>query len=857
MRKRVGRKKFASIFLCLAIVFQTGALARGEDLAAAGEESFLSADVLEEADLGDADGQSPRMEDRLQMESQTAGAGTAEEASPEDGLLMDEDAPDGSQLGSVSEDQPGTATDSQPGSASEDQPGAAPDSQSGSEADGQDGEAADDLNSGTESEAEADPMAQDGEGLLQETEAVSGNLAQDAEEILEDPDAEELQVFFFTETVELENPSVVSGKDSSVGIRRFRSVVQYNGCFGNQLSGFARTLYDARVDHYVTKRQTDQMILNYTISDSPYTFVAEYTEDGELNRETEEYKAFNQQVTFALQSSLDAFLYDHPEIFWFRSMPTVKISIGVMGNASSGYVGFLAKIPYTPTIAFSGADALVKEYDKAVPKVVEQIRAGADKNGDGIVEQLELLVTAHDYLCQRLYYDYNAYANYEYTGDYRIFCSAGAFLDSVGTGVVCEGYAKAFKVICDQLGIPCVLIGGSVVQSTGTEGHMWNGVQLNGKWYLVDVTWDDGDAGISYKYFLVGNNLPGRTSHGNFGGAELSTIFVYPQLETEALAYCEGMRHMAVAGQVVAPTCTAQGYTIYTCSRCGYSYRGNERAALGHAYSRGVCTRCKATESTHSYSNGICVRCGIGNSITSAVVSAISSQAYGAKALTPAVTVKFGTNMLKNGTDYTVTYKNNTKLGTASATVTGIGIYRGTVTKTFQIVRKSVSKLTISAIKDRTYTGKTQKPSVTIRNNGVKLTKNRDYTVSYSKNKSIGQAVITIKGKGNYTGTKKIYFTIVPKTPTLSRVKSSSRGKLTASWKRVSGVSGYQIQYSLKSNFSGVKSVTAGSSASSKTISKLAKGKVYYVRVRSYKKVSGKKYYSAWSKTKKVTVKKK
>lgn len=818
MRKRVGRKKFASIFLCLAIVFQTGALARGEDLAAAGEESFLSADVLEEADPGDADGQSPRMEDCLQMESQTAGAGAAEEASPEDGLLMDEDAPDGSQPGSVSEDQPGSASDGQIGGISD---------------------------------------GQDGEGLLQETGAVSGNLAQDAEGILEDPDEEELQEFSFTETVELEDPFVASGQGSSVGIRRFRLAAQYNGCFGNQLSGSARTFYDARVKYYVTDRKIGQMVLDYTSSTSPYTFAAELTEDGTgINKDTEEYSALMQQVMFDLQSSLDAFVYDHPEIFWLRG-GSVSYKVSAVGSAGKGYVGYVSELCYAPTAAFPGAASLVAQYDAAVSRVVKQIRAGADRNGDGTVEQLELLMAAHDYLCQRFYYDHDAYVNYEYTGDYRIFCSAGAFLDSVGTGVVCEGYAKAFKVICDQLGIPCVLIGGSVVQSTGTEGHMWNGVQLNAKWYLMDVTWDDDSGAVSYQYFMVGNNLPGRTSSGNFGGAELSTIFVYPQLETEALAYCEGMRHMAVAGQVVAPTCTAQGYTIYTCSRCGYSYRGNERAALGHAYSRGVCTRCKATESTHSYSNGICVRCGIGNSITSAVVSAISSQAYGAKALTPAVTVKFGTNVLKNGTDYTVTYKNNTKLGTASATVTGIGIYRGTVTKTFQIVRKSVSKLTISAIKDRTYTGKTQKPSVTVRNNGVKLTKNRDYTVSYSKNKSIGQAVITIKGKGNYTGTKKIYFTIVPKTPTLSKVKSSARGKLTASWKRVSGVSGYQIQYSLKSNFSGVKSVTAGSSASSKTISKLAKGKVYYVRVRSYKKVSGKKYYSAWSKAKKVTVKKK
>ena len=64
---------------------------------------------------------------------------------------------------------------------------------------------------------------------------------------------------------------------------------------------------------------------------------------------------------------------------------------------------------------------------------------------------------------------------------------------------VCDGYAKAFKMVCDLLEIPCVL----VVSST----HMWNNVLMDdGDWYNVDVTWDDSnDQQISYQYFLVGS----------------------------------------------------------------------------------------------------------------------------------------------------------------------------------------------------------------------------------------------------------------------------------------------------------------------------------------------------------------
>lgn len=787
--KRGRGKKYIGLFLCLALVFQMEAVALGEELmvpmeAALGEELMVP----------------------MEEESQTADLYAEERSSaeewPDDLLIEENEGNPVQQTGNVSENLSGAGDtlDSEPESALEDLSGMEENPVSESE------EASE-----NSSEAEENPVPEPEEvsGNLSETEENSlsepesileEELTGDPEGLLEDLEDEELQEFSFTETVELEDPFVASGNGLSMNSRMFRMVAQYDGCFGHQLSGTARTFYDARVDYYVTKHQIGQMSLDdYIGNNNPYVFKAELDQTGKQVKETEECKAVKQQLLFDLQSSLDAFVYDHPEIFWLRGGKVVYM-VSTVGSPSKGYVGFLSKIVYTPTIAFSGATSLISQYDAAVSKVVSQIQAEADKNGDRDLEPMELIMTAHDYLCRRFYYDHAAYDHYETTQDYRIFCSAGAFLDSVGSGVVCEGYAKAFKVICDRLGIPCVLIGGFVVQSGKTEGHMWNGVQLNGKWYLMDVTWDDNGTEPGYNYFMVGNNLPGRTSSGNFGGADLCTIFVYPQLEMTDLFYCDRL---------------------------------------------------------HSYCNGICSRCGTGDTIVNATVSSISSQAYGGKTLTPGVTVKFGSNVLTQGRDYTLTYRNNVKLGTAYVTVTGKGIYRGTVSRAFQIVKKSVTALTFSAVKDRAYTGKSQKPSVTITNNGVKLVKNKDYTISYSKNKSIGKAQITIKGKGSYTGTKKLSFSIVPKAPTFSKLKSSSRGKLTATWKRVSGVTGYQIQYSLKSNFSGAKSVTAGASTSSKTISKLKKGKRYYVRVRSYKKVSGKKYYSAWSKTRKVTVKKK
>ena len=78
-------------------------------------------------------------------------------------------------------------------------------------------------------------------------------------------------------------------------------------------------------------------------------------------------------------------------------------------------------------------------------------------------------------------------------------------------------------------------------------------------------------------------------------------------------------------------------------------------------------------------------------SISKATVSYTSSYVYTGKAIKPKVTVKLKGKTLKSGTNYTVAYKNNTKVGTATITVTGKGSYSGKITKSFYIVPKQVT----------------------------------------------------------------------------------------------------------------------------------------------------------------------
>jgi gliding motility-associated-like protein len=144
-------------------------------------------------------------------------------------------------------------------------------------------------------------------------------------------------------------------------------------------------------------------------------------------------------------------------------------------------------------------------------------------------------------------------------------------------------------------------------------------------------------------------------------------------------------------------------------------------------------------------------------------IDAIANQTYTGAALTPALVVKDGNSTLTLGTDYTLAYTSNTNVGTATATITGIGNYSGTKTQTFAIVTKAASMLTIDAIANQTYTGLALTPGVVVKDGSTTLTATTDYTVAYTNNTNVGTATVTITGAGNYSGTKTQTFAIVGK----------------------------------------------------------------------------------------------
>jgi hypothetical protein len=400
------------------------------------------------------------------------------------------------------------------------------------------------------------------------------------------------------------------------------------------------------------------------------------------------------------------------------------------------------------------------------------------------------------------------------------------------------------------------------------------------------------------------------------------------------------------ADTVVAPTCTADGYTLHQCSVCGTSYKDNTTKATGHSYGNFVvtkqptctsegaaiktCTKCNATVTEKLPAKGhtavtdkgypaTCTTAGKTDgshcSVCGAVIKAqttitatghkssgwitdkaasigvkgskhkectvckkvletaeipalskisiskasvtlsTSTYAYDGKAKTPSVTVKVGEKTLKKDTDYTVSYSNNTKVGTAMVTITGKGNYTGSVSKTYSI-KNNFKKATVSGISNKSYTGKNITQSITVKYNGKTLKNGTDYTVSYSSNKNIGTATVKIAGKGSYTGTVTKTFKINPAKQEIQKLTAKSKA-FFVDWAQKGSATGYEIQYATNSKFTSAKKVTITSNKTDKTtISKLSGKKKYYVRVRSYTTVKGTKYYGAWSASKSVTTKK-
>ena len=226
----------------------------------------------------------------------------------------------------------------------------------------------------------------------------------------------------------------------------------------------------------------------------------------------------------------------------------------------------------------------------------------------------------------------------------------------------------------------------------------------------------------------------------------------------------------------------------------------------------------------------------------------------------------------------------NTKVATATVSGTKItvkGVAVGTVTLTIKAAGNGIYGATSikRTVKITPAATTSLKAAAAADGKGIKLTWAKvpgatNYLI-YRNNKlikTVGNVVTYTDTAANTNGTSytfkivakastgtssKSKFVLIYKVdrPAISSLRNSASRKMTVNWRRNTRATGYQIQYSVKSNFSGAKTVTVNGSATvSKVIGSLTKGKIYYVRIRSCKKVGKLTFYSAWSVKKAVRI---
>ena len=234
------------------------------------------------------------------------------------------------------------------------------------------------------------------------------------------------------------------------------------------------------------------------------------------------------KLNVAFQSAWNAFTYDYPEIFYIDItkliLTTKTTSIGSFSTHRVELANEENSTYYAEGI-LSKSDLIYKEeYAKKIrDKIVNNLK------GYSNYEQIKYV---HNWLIDNLEYD----TTYKQTDIHNVY---GAL---VNRKVVCEGYARAFKYILDGLDIENILVSGTATNSNNsTESHAWNYVKLDGKWYAIDVTWDDpiikGGGRLTdklrYQNFLKGKDefLGNHREDGYL--SENSIKFVFPELNSK------------------------------------------------------------------------------------------------------------------------------------------------------------------------------------------------------------------------------------------------------------------------------------------------------------------------------------
>lgn len=237
----------------------------------------------------------------------------------------------------------------------------------------------------------------------------------------------------------------------------------------------------------------------------------------------------------------EAVYRDHPEVFWVPKAGGLKISLSMTDSAPDQEATRI-----NLSVSMGSANDINKK-KAAMEAALTKILQAAPTN---VYDRIKYF---HDTIIAGCEYDTPAKNNPNaFPESYEAY---GAL---VNNKAVCEGYAKAFKILCDRSGIPCVLVGGTAKN----QPHMWNYVMIDGKYYLVDCTFDDpvGGSPTTDNFLKGADTSSGYSPTGSFLQG-FDSKFQNPTLNPTAFDTATGKGGTATTIPTPAANTTPSGTT--------------------------------------------------------------------------------------------------------------------------------------------------------------------------------------------------------------------------------------------------------------------------------------------------------
>lgn len=307
-------------------------------------------------------------------------------------------------------------------------------------------------------------------------------------------------------TIVVTLPNVQSAYQTPEDVVTVNNTLNSNECYYNQLDQYGKIIYD-ELRNNKEKLKTGMHTINFGTRFDDLL----HTENGQtiLNN--------------AFQLAVNAFSFDEPDIFYIditKIYLLTEITTRIFSKT------------YRVSVGSNGESYLYNEFstEAIVNSAIAQVEEKKNyiKNAVSNESLYDQIRYVHNFLIDNIEYD----KTFELSNIYNVY---GALVNGKS---VCEGYAKAFKYILDDMGIPCIIACGIAQNSSGeTESHAWNYVQIDGNWYAIDVTWDDpiiiGSGTLTndlrYSYFLKGSEQFFK-DHQEDGTIIDIAHFVYPEI---------------------------------------------------------------------------------------------------------------------------------------------------------------------------------------------------------------------------------------------------------------------------------------------------------------------------------------